>query len=231
MTKIGKERPILFTGDLVLAVLDGRKTQTRRPLKLRGSAAPLEGSISSVTKIDNHLQWRVSGPLGSRDINCPYGGVGDFLYGREKHAIEPQGPGELDLLHFAADGMCCGINRPDGSHNWLHKADPPYEGKWKPSIFMPRTATRMLLRITEVRLERLRCITNDEAVREGFADRSSGPRSPGHVPTTGEPSWWTTKITALTEFFSAWSAMYDRPSGGWPENPWVWVISFERVTL
>ena len=200
-----KERPILFSAPMVRAILEGRKTVTRRAVKF-----PF---------IDRAVGCELSGnEIGPEEIrnNCPYGVLGQRLWVREtfidlrgtgvEHRPDPDGP--LQRYAYAAD---C---RP-GSHSDETRKD--FGLKYKPSIHMPRVACRILLEITDVRVQRLQDITEDQAKAEGVC-------------------------TSAVESFQA--AGVDRPAGfafrdlwtsingdeGWTANPWVWVVSFRRVT-
>jgi hypothetical protein len=147
-----KERPILFSAPMVRAILDGRKTQTRRVIKeklMRGEGA--------------HVN------------NCQYGKPGDRLWVRETFCYH------------------------DYLARYLYKADGVTGVKWKPSIFMPRIASRIMLEITGIRVERLQDISEEDAIAEGWPKSSD---------------WYR----------SLWESINGQ--GSWVLNPWVWVIEF-----
>lgn len=192
-----KERPILFSGPMVRAILDGRKTQTRRVVKpqpdqryyLRsGENVPGGEAWACEWDGDEHNGME----LHQQTIRCPYGVLGDRLWVRETHALWV--PGCKGGISYKADHI---DPRGDG---------PSAPIKWRPSIHMPRYASRILLAITGVRVERLHDISEDDALAEG-ADSSRHARD------------W---------FQSVWLSI--NGAGSWDANPWVWVVGFQRLT-
>ena len=136
-----KERPILFSSEMVRAILDGRKTQTRRVIKPQ----PPEGYdlyrfIGKWGEFENHIE-----PLGKYSIPCPYGVIGDQLWVKEKYALVPNGVG-YDPGYVIRDP----------------------EWHWKSSLFMPRWASRITLEITGIRVERVQDITYLDCIAEGM---------------------------------------------------------------
>ncbi|QZP18695.1 hypothetical protein [Pseudomonas sp. DR208] len=203
-----KERPILFSAPMVRAILEGRKTVTRRAVKGSG-----------LVWLDNFLAEYVADPENNL---CPYGNPGDRLWVREtfidlrgtgvEHRPDPDGP--LQRYAYAAD---C---RP-GSHS--DEARKDFGLKYKPSIHMPRAACRILLEITDVRVERLQDITEEQSKAEGvrlYTDHAE----------LGD--WWhvegieTYSADPRKSFELLWSSV----GGAWQANPWVWVVEFKRVT-
>jgi hypothetical protein len=244
-----KERPILFSAPMVRAILEGRKTVTRRAVK--ASKAHADG----ITLIDYGKGWWPYNAFGdfSSDhegmeypIACPYGKPGDRLWVREtfidlrgtgvEHRPNPDGP--LQRYAYAAD---C---RP-GSHR--DEARKDFGLKYKPSIHMPRAACRILLEITAVRVERLQDISEDQAKAEGcfFTDYGQQcahggagwkeigicPAVVGHQQRTG---WAWDKTTSHEECLGsprwAFANLWNATGGDWDSNPWVWVVEFKRVT-
>jgi len=201
-----KEKPILFNGPMVRAILSGQKTVTRRPVK--GMA----------------LQWLADGfepgfVANPDNAMCPYGQPGERLWVREsftdlrgtgiEHRPDPAGP--LQRYAFAADS-------PPGSHSDEVRKD--YGIKWKPSIHMPRSACRILLEITAVRVERLQDISEEQARAEGITD--GGCHNCGnHEPCGCE----CPTPSAVDSFVHLWNST----GGDWDANPWVWVVEFKRV--
>ena len=186
-----KERPILFSGPMVRAILDGRKTQTRRVAK----------------------------PL---DITCPYGSPGDRLWVRETWtpdhaAFYPHFP----VCYRAGFGP--EYERKNG-HVWSSEQNAWFPWKWRPSIHMPRWASRITLEITGVRVERLNDISEEDAIAEGihqFAALSLWGNDPKGTPAKlvgGNPQ---------EAFALLWESI--NGEGSWALNPWVWVIEFKRV--
>ena len=204
-----RERPILFSGAMVRAILSGQKTVTRRPVK-RLALQWLDDGFepSFVAHPDNAM--------------CPYGQPGERLWVREsfadlrgtgiEHRPDPDGP--LQRYAFAADS-------PPGSAS--DEARKDFGIKWKPSIHMPRWACRTLLEITAVRVERLQDISEQQALAEGISPLSSGRFHCGY-DEEGE----VTSKSPITAFAWLWNSI--NGEGGWAANPWVWVVEFKRVT-
>lgn len=192
-----KERPILFSAPMVRAILDGSKTQTRRVVKLQ---TPKAASISDFC-VD-----------GIRVGRCPYGQPGDRLWVRErwKH-IEGGG------IYDAAGGLM--DSHEDETIYWATR--PSYPGPWKPSIHMPRWASRITLEITGVRVEQLQDISEADAIAEGVGQvvREKLPR----VQQCGE--YDAIDVDPVAEYRGLWEAI--NGDGSWETNPWVWVVEFK----
>ena len=186
-----KERPILFSGAMVSAILDGTKTQTRRVVK--GEALRwLDGGFTPefVADYQNKL--------------CPYGNSGDHLWVRETfQPIYPQDP-----LYNGGKPICYDYAATYRHGDRLGDAIGEKK-KWKPSIHMPRLASRITLEITAIRAEKLKDISGADAVAEGVRSR---------LPDNG---------IAVAEYRDLWEAINGAES--WSANPWVWVIEFEVV--
>lgn len=195
------ERPILFNAEMVRAILDGRKTVTRRdvkPAKCQDSGADLAAC-------------EVAGEVnGKGDVRlCPYGKPGDRLWVREAWTTR-QG----------LDGVAPRDISRDQSIGYIADTEEaPWLGKVRPSIHMPRWASRILLEVTDVRVERLQEISADDAVAEGV-DAGICRR---FVETS--PSRHTLLPTEIHGFAGLWSST----GGDWDANPWVWVIEFKRI--
>lgn len=198
-----KERPILFSGPMVRAILEGRKTQTRRIVKSKGTWDVLHNPDSDRVwpgAEDECGDWQ--------DFECPYGNVGDVLWIREAWAHIVVG-NQIDYLYRA------------DHHKGLEKRDG--DQKWKPSIHMPRVACRLMLEITGVRVERLNEISEHDAKSEGIDQvrniwKLYGERQPGTASETGQP---------IKSFASLWESINGPES--WSANPWVWVVEFKRI--
>lgn len=192
------ERPILFSGEMVRAILDGRKTQTRRPI------APTQPRADGL--------W----PAGRDPLSdCPFGAIGDRLWVRETWG------------RYFTDGVGMHtVYRADGEHEreWLDL------GRWRPSIHMPRWASRLTLRITHVRVERLQDISEEDARAEGVEPGDRLVRCLQTVPcASGGPSCCGSTVMAddyRAGFQRVWRSIYGAET--WDANPWVWAISFER---
>ena len=205
-----KERPILFSGEMVRAILDGRKTQTRRVVK---GIKPNEsiGRVGDVWEVASHIPGVDGEP--QYHLNCPYGAVGDRLWVREAwsglHAFRDTPPSERKS--FVGDGV-------PYLHDevWYWADGDPEFGDWeppRPSIHMPRWGSRIDLEITEVRVERLQDISEEDAKAEGC---NSYPET----DTYGGSD-------AGDEFRSLWNSINADRGFCWDANPWVWVVSFE----
>lgn len=186
-----RERPILFSAPMVRAILAGQKTQTRRIVKPQ----PLGD-----TAWKNDDQWIVSGhgEAGDTGLHCPYGQPGDRLWVRETWAYG---------IHALAA-------KSDADGPFVYAADQTTQGRlcdrWRPSIHMPRAASRITLEITGVRVERLRDISEDDAYAEGVT----------HAEWGG--------MNAREGFRRLWESL--NGTGSWEANPWVWVVEFQRIS-
>lgn len=199
------EKPILFSGPMVRAILEGRKTQTRRivnpipQMVADKKTATWEGDASALMRLFDQV-----------GRSCPYGQTGDRLWVRETwqgplldgDTMENEYRGSPDDFHkpeycvYAADG---------GPTPEFITQEDELVCRWRPSIHMPRWACRIFLKITEVRVEKLQDISEKDAELEGV---------PAHE-------------TARAAYANLWNELNGADS--WPANPWVWVISFEVV--
>lgn len=219
-----KERPILFSAPMVRAILEGRKTQTRRVIKLPRSMAS--------RRLDEYL-FNCSGKAwpawNNPDLKCPYGKPGDRLWVRETWAEVPRylpmtdedAPWREDgrILVWAADPDWKGARQflcADGVIRWAKPA------RWRPSIHMPRFASRITLEVTGVRVERLQATSEADATAEGVQqceggamDYLSNDYAQGYSP--------------VASFRSLWESIYGADS--WAANPWVWVVEFKRMEI
>ncbi|MCM7687653.1 hypothetical protein M8S61_08355 [Enterobacter asburiae] len=210
-----KERGMIFNGEMVRAILEGRKTQTRRIMKvqpvLNGSFYEVYGagwvtSMKSVPAIPGH----------SLASNCPFGLVGDRIWVRETWA--DAGASAPDLKLYRA-------NYPAHVPTHYENVPPVDEIRWTPSIHMPRWASRLTLEITGVRVERLNGISETDAEAEGIDmealfDAQDCYDCIADHNMTGRP-------TATGAFKYLWESIYGEES--WKSNPWVWVIEFKRI--
>lgn len=220
---------MIFNGEMVRAILDGRKTQTRRPVKFphidRDAMCELSGN-------------ELAGELSAGNYrNSPHGKPGDHIWVREtwgvvSHELDEDGriqPWSPDRPATAIHEMPFGngyysghaIYAADGEFTWGD--DDGYEdGRscWKPSIHMPRAACRILLEVTGVRVERLNSISQEDAQAEGM--ELTGWRPTYSDPDSGGEVW-----TPYDNFAQLWESIYGEES--WKANPWVWVIEFKVV--
>lgn len=207
-----KERPILFSAPMVRAILDGRKTQTRRVTKAPKGLAPI-----------TDLRWTFD--QITANIPCPYGQVGDRLWVRETFTTDRVYK-DSDIV----DGDTVYRASMPESYTWPDHADDLTPPKWKPAIHMPRWASRIDLEITGVRVERLQAITPEDAIAEGLVTMPefnwTAQKPTGRIlaETAGSPPYWASPKTA---FASLWENI--NGAGSWDANPFVWVVEFKRI--
>jgi len=203
-----KERPIIFSGEMLGAILEGRKTQTRRIIKNpKGMDYEVdwfpwyEGLSEKYPGCHQFYQPRDGLTL---HLRCPHGVPGDCLYVRETWAtrrewdhMKPSGlPADADLWWKADKSSYRALN-----------AKP---GKWRPSIHMPKRLARIWLEITSVRVERLQDISRDDALAEGY-------------------NWKKAGVPCLDWFPILWDDLNTKRGYGWDTNPWVWVVEFRMI--
>ncbi|HEI9618894.1 TPA: hypothetical protein SLH91_003688 [Enterobacter hormaechei] len=249
-----KERGMIFNGEMVRAILDGRKTQTRRIVKVQ----PKPCNHTNWPDYSPESQWK-SYPNGwccavcangttidhrhhAKGITCPFGAVGDRIWVREtwgvvSHELDEDGriqPWSPDRPAKAIHEMPFGngyysghaIYAADGDFTWGD--DDGYEdGRscWKPSIHMPRAACRILLEVTGVRVERLNGISETDAESEGI-DMEALYDSQDCYDCIADHNM-TGRPTVTGAFKYLWESIYGEES--WQANPWVWVIEFKVV--
>ncbi|HHN8585155.1 ASCH domain-containing protein [Klebsiella quasipneumoniae] len=212
-----KERGMIFNAEMVRALLDGRKTQTRRIIK---DCTVGRDPISKFIKIGKKFIgcYPEDVPELIREC-CPYGVPGDRIWVRETWA--EAGASAPDLKLYRA-------NYPEHVPSIYENVPPTEEIRWTPSIHMPRTASRILLEITGVRVERLNAISEEDAQAEGvgtavwFAAKGI-PES--EWKSLGEHG--AMQASYINRFATLWESIYGEES--WKANPWVWVIEFKRV--
>ena len=212
-----KERPILFSAPMVQAILEGRKTQTRRVInpqpKLFGKDKNHDGEW-----------WMPVGGIRQERWLCPFGKIGDRLWVRETWQT--------------VKGLSC----DSGVYAYIYKAS--FEGnanfsveKWKPSIHMPRLASRITLEITNIRVERIQDISESDAIAEGLSKLSKdgvtwkyGIPDSDRLPGNDDIGWhWKEwNISAKTAFAKLWNKINAKRGFSFESNPFVWVIEFEQ---
>lgn len=206
-----RERPIIFSGEMVRAIIEGRKTMTRRVVKPQ----PEHGVCGCGYSGSGFGIEDMEGACTCKPILSPYGKPGDRIWVREKHYLEPgAGPehfGSEDWIVYAAD--------EPGTLN----GGPDESVPWRPSIHMPRWASRILLEIVSVRVERLQEITEEDAKAEGIPFDGDYWRSVVH-PIKGTLKCWPTVTEAFKQL---WDSINAKNCHGWDENPWVWVVEFK----
>jgi len=206
-----RERPILFSSEMVRAILDGRKSMTRRVVRPQpDSVAAFQDGLPTEAYYGG---WPKGGY--AKDLICPYGQPGDRLWVRESFwavEVEDQGIGNQFLVY---DEEFVGSNpKPKELRPTLHLLAQPLRWGHHPSIHMPRWASRITLEITAVRVERLKDITVTDAQAEGVTP----------LGVKGDGRRWRAAFRELWDSINA-----KRKALGWDANPWVWVISFRRL--
>ena len=214
-----KERPILFSAPMVRAILEGRKTVTRRALNQR-----VLKNIGYGVQLGECHELPSEGPLHTNSIGyytdfCPYGQPGDRLWVRETFKTSTDCRPQIDEPYiYAAD-----LNS-DGFQKWA--------ARWKPSIHMPRAASRILLEITDVRVERLQDGDGETAfesryVAEGIHRIHHGDGEHYYHPFKSEPGPGN-----CIDPIDAWRELWVSINGAesWNANPWVWVVEFKQVS-
>ena len=226
-----KEHLILFSGPMVRAILDGRKTQTRRVVKGIPSDAEdvfwwtPEGGVARPGWADPGVYYRT--PRGLNCIRPPWR-VGDKLWVREtwqtkptQYCVCPQ-PSEPS----PCDAYTRGIGCQSGERQVAYAASGDKAPCWRPSIHMPRWASRITLEVTGVRAERLREISEEDAKAEG-AESASDPRDRVVYDSGGNASYCPVS-SYVFGFEYLWDSLNAARGYGWDANPWVWVIEFKR---
>lgn len=216
------EKPILFSGEMVRAILDGRKSQTRRIIKPQpymGEHAIIGGAVRPCLKwqrTSKHPTWMAWERQGWQfdpmiDEDCPYGRRGDCLWVKETFALWDAFTTEYEGdLHI---GKLPKPEHPEEIRQWKRNIQYRADGEgsdmtWRSSRFMPRWASRILLRVERVKAERVQDITLADAIVEGCHDDVLNGLSP------------------LDWFEETWNSINAKRGYGWDVNPWVWVIDF-----
>lgn len=199
---------------MIRAILEGRKTQTRRVVK--------HGALSDVIHVDGEL-WRAN-IYGMQKLHCPFGVPGDRLWVRETWA-RPEDTEETQACVYRADydpprvGDYGLWRRRDRAKEW-------FEGVWSPSIHMPRWASRITLRVTSVRVERVQAISEEDARAEGVEPAG------GFMATSGCWQNYAADGPSLSSARGSFTTLWDsvngkRPGAAWRDNPFVWAVGFE----
>lgn len=211
-----RERPILFSTPMIKAILENRKTQTRRTVKHKYSVLlndPYYATGKVLTDLPKQpgafMEYRYEGQpdeYASFLVPCPFGKIGDHLWVRE--TFLPRASGKAAL--YKADYDECEAAGLAGMYS--------DKGCWKPSIFMPRELSRITLEITKIRVEKLHEIKPQDALNEGIEYER-------HGYGLGDPC---DEIRMIQSYQDLWESINGK--GSWDLNPWVWVIEFRRVS-
>ncbi|MGY8872174.1 MAG: hypothetical protein ACKVJE_17180 [Pseudomonadales bacterium] len=224
-----KATNLLFKADMVNALLDGRKTQTRRIMKQQpkpfNGVASVSGDFAWPTRFSgaSTISCKPTGPTGwiEKEKLCPYGDKGDLIYVRETFRLWSS----ADECGCESPCECPSNNTP--LYRATHKNS---EVTWKPSIHMPRWASRLTLKITSVRVEQLQNVSEEDAKAEGIRYHSLYDEWGGvepHPASTPSLKQWRWYETPQQAFEWLWKSAYSTES--WGANPWVWVIEFEVI--
>lgn len=233
------ERPILFSGAMVRALLDGSKTQTRRVCRNQPYSNGIHFDGREILCHNDYLppsamlmdcRGYTTSNVEGWEIECPYGQPGDRLWVRETWGVVSNAwDDDGNLVDWVPDRPATAItDMPFGqgyySGHAIYAADGPYEwagdddgggeprSAWHPSIHMPRTASRILLEITRVRVERLQDIGTEEIEAEGVVTSDADIMQHG------------CRARVLD-----WIRLWESTGGSWDANPWVWVVEFKRL--
>ncbi len=235
-----KETPMLMCGEMVRATFEDRKTETRRVMKPQPPSWALphlqvgkwhhfqgthpQGKCGHdkccCTAIGDDAMWT---------LGCPYGGCGDRLWVRETWAawssFESNGPDEVEgtSKDLIEQGLC-------QAHISYRADHQTTANRWRPSIFMPRWASRITLEITDVRVQRVQEISEDDAMAEGIVKQEEGLfLVPGVFQSFNKTvNEW--RVTAREAYGCLWDSLNShRPGCSWSSNPFVWAIAFRRV--
>lgn len=217
-----KERPILFSAPMVRAILEGRKTVTRRAVKIQPRSKADIGSYGLGQPFIRHPDVTKPNP------ECPYGRPGDRLWVRETTEVDEQTSPAVRLARYSADREPVLYRHLEGDEYDGSVAHWDYPRRSRPSIHMPRWASRILLEITDVRVERLQDISDEQALAEGIIPHVRGgwhwhPHDPANVDDWHQFGF----KTPFWAFHDLWAGINGQEN--WDANPWVWVVEFKQV--
>lgn len=210
-----KEKPILFNTEMVKAVLEGRKTQTRRVIK--NACDIIQDWDDKDKSYGPYFEDKYGDHHKTVEV-CPYGQIGDKLWVRETFThyrgfgedVKPGAP-----IIYKADKDNCGQYPAivDGKDCLVSQ-----KMLWNASIFMPKSACRIWMEITDIRVERVRDITPEEITKEGVVSDITNPAM-GKRHLNRLKILWT----------NLWNSINEKRGYSWESNPWVWVVEFKRV--
>lgn len=215
-----KETGLMFKAPLVLAILAGQKTQTRRIVKWKGLQKGLNLGFSGLRAGKTCDNWVLESntPTSSEwrctPTPCPFGKPGDRIYVRETWNPDPPCDGTWAYTQWAGcrQGQIEGVPKQFRTpEHCMYAASTDAESVWTPSVHMPKWAARIWLEITGVRVERLQSITEADAKAEGAVLKNS-------------------PAAHLTSYRRGFQELWESTGGDWPANPWVWVIDFKTIS-
>jgi len=203
---------------MIQALLDGRKTQTRRVIKPQPNETSAQGKrilevvdyFTGVPSLGKAYYWKECGCWNSSEaFQCPYGKVGDLLWVKEPYGFHQacpyEEPKDTDIV-YKADGFPSKLQ---------------YEQEWKPSIFMPKWASRLTLKITDIRAERVQDISEKDSRKEGVETFMQYGSSAFKDYSGNHHAFFSAKES----FETLWQSI----NGNWDDNPWVWKVEFEVI--
>lgn len=246
-----KELPILFSGEMVRAILEGRKTQTRRVMKPQptrqitswtndveaGDVVMWRGEPCRLRE-SNGRNKRAAGELTPVSIVCPYGKPGDRLWVKETFWRDERDP--RDVIYAASPEYYCDSKSGKGAERIveLFTNDPIPVEECRRSVesnkfwhkksprFMPRWASRITLEITQVRVERVQEISGEDCYAEGIKISCSACSGECYHYDQDRPKF---NKRFRQDYRSLWDSINSKRGYGWDKNPWVWVIEFRRI--
>lgn len=242
-----KERPILFSAPMVKAILEGRKTQTRRIMKPQPDHLQVYDFKGKRLYDGENRLWCWNGHV-SEDLQsieaflrdrCPYGVSGDHLWVRETWTLIPNDMRGRDLSVAYRAGGESKVHKGEDVYGApgsalvhmtigcdLAEYDNGNWGVWRPSIHMPRLASRLTLEVVSVKVERLQEISEADAIAEGSGEPFQC--STGKGPTWRLPDGLSWAKSGIEAYQQIWESINGK--GSWNENPWVWVVEFKRLS-
>lgn len=234
-----KERPIIFSGPMVRAILDGRKAQTRRIVKPQPPARQNEAQFPCIEKHEplngvRFWQYAGDGTNSSEAIRCPYGAPGDRLWVRESWRTA------RSLDHVRPSNLVAGAPVEYMADRWNPGFGMCDKGKGRPSIFLPRWASRLTLEITGARVERLNEISEEDAYNEGIEveplDMSISAKNylrkdawfnNWGVESVPDFQYEPSETLFRKSYETLWESI--NGPGSWAANPWIWCVSFRKL--
>jgi len=224
-----KERPIIFSAEMVRAILEGRKTQTRRPIKPQ--PPNIKGQQVWPNKDGGWSYW-INGSVW-QDIKCPFYKRGDVLWVKETWKPFRDKKGFLGIRYKGGAKRLTG--HPRGVEFY------PDDHRWKSPIYMPHWASRITLEITDIRIERVQDITEKDAIAEGAFEINDNLKQDAAREALAANK---TTVGPIDYFRELWDSIYikmkhqesdmgkfsaDNTMYLWDQNPWVWVIKFKKL--